>query len=43
MSFGIGVICYIVGSILVGICIVAIPGPGGEAAEEQGGHGHGAH
>ena len=45
MSFGVGLLCYILGSILVGVCLVAIPGPGGgEAAPgPEHGQGHGSH
>ncbi|HXP31027.1 MAG TPA: hypothetical protein VN832_08050 [Stellaceae bacterium] len=43
MSFGLGLLCYILGSILVGVCLVAIPGPGGGEAGPEHGHGPGSH
>jgi hypothetical protein len=44
MSFGVGVLLYIAGTILVAVCLTAIPGPGGEGAAPGGaGHGHGGH
>jgi hypothetical protein len=42
MDAAVGVILFILGSALVGLCLLAIPGPGGEAAPSQahGTHGH---
>ena len=42
MSFIVGLILFILGSVLVAVCLVAIPGPGSAAAAQQG-HGHDAH
>jgi hypothetical protein len=42
MSFGLGVLIYILGSILLAVCIVAIPGRSGEAHAEAP-HGHDPH
>jgi hypothetical protein len=38
MDAALGVILFILGSALVGLCLVAIPGPGGEATPPQGHH-----
>jgi hypothetical protein len=44
MAFVFGVVSFILGTALVAVCLVAIPGPGGAAGEpEAGGHGHGGH
>lgn len=43
MSFAFGVLLYILGTIAVGICILAIPGPGGAAPGGGAPHGHGGH
>jgi hypothetical protein len=44
MSFGAGLLLYVVGSIVVAICLVAIPGPGGAGGAPGGpSHGHGGH
>lgn len=50
MAFGLDFILFVLGSILVAVCIVAVDGPGGErpagAAPGHGGdaaHGHGSH
>jgi hypothetical protein len=44
MSFGVGVLLYIAGTILVAVCLTAIPGPGGGGGTPSGaGHGHGGH
>ena len=40
MSFGVGLILYIAGSILVGICLWCIPGKGGAPAAHPQDHGH---
>ena len=44
MSFLTGLVIFVLGSVLVGVCLWAIPGPGGGAppAADQGGH-HGGH
>lgn len=42
VSFLLGLILFILGSALVAICLVAIPGPGGAASVQQS-HGHNAH
>jgi hypothetical protein len=44
MSFLTGLVFFVLGSVLVAVCLVAIPGPGGGTppAEGQGGH-HGGH
>ncbi len=44
MEFLLGVVIFAAGSILIGLCIVAIPGPGGtEERPAASGHGHGGH
>lgn len=43
MSFGVGLIVFILGSIAVAVCLFAIPGPGGGTAGEAQDHGHGGH
>ena len=45
MSFIVGLVLFILGSALVALCLVAIPGPGGAApAHSAQNHGsHGAH
>lgn len=46
MSFGLSVIAFIAGTLVVALCIAAIPGPGGAAAspgDAGHGHGHGGH
>jgi hypothetical protein len=42
MSFGIGLLCYVLGSVAVAICLWSIPGPGGEAQPQPDPH-HGGH
>ena len=42
MSCLLGLILFILGSVLVAVCLVAIPGPGG-AASAQRPHGHDGH
>ena len=45
MSFVMGFVAFVLGSVLVGVCLEAIPGPGGEGASAppDHGHGHGGH
>lgn len=44
MPFGLGVLFFVLGSVLVAVCLVAIPGPPGEAPGPFGhGHDHGGH
>ena len=46
MEFVLGVVTFILGSVLVAVCLVAIPGPpgeGGAAAAAPPAHGHGSH
>ena len=46
MSFGLGILFFCLGSIAIGLCILAIPGRGVAAAPQgEAGHvhGHGAH
>ena len=43
MEFGFGVILFIAGSVLVGLCLLAIPGPASGEVPTQTGHGHGGH
>jgi len=44
MAFVFGVVSFILGTALVAVCLLAIPGPEGASAEhEAGGHGHGGH
>ncbi|HET7594105.1 MAG TPA: hypothetical protein VFK49_01565 [Stellaceae bacterium] len=45
MSFILGLVLFILGSALVALCLVAIPGPAGAAPAHppQGHDGHGAH
>jgi hypothetical protein len=44
MEFLFGVVAFILGTVLVAVCLVAIPGPEGEEREAaptaHGGHGH---
>jgi len=40
LSFGIGLVCYVLGTLAVGVCLLAIPGRGGAAPPD---HGHGGH
>jgi hypothetical protein len=40
MSFLTGLVIFILGSVLVAVCLVAIPGGGAAAAPGEGGHGH---
>jgi hypothetical protein len=42
MTFVVGVISFILGSALVAVCLLAIPGPGG-AADQPEASGHGGH
>ena len=41
MAFLFGVVTFVLGSVLIGICLFAIPGPGGQQPASGGGHGHG--
>ena len=44
MTFGLGLVLYILGSVLIGICLWCIPGSGGaQPAPPAGQHGHGGH
>ena len=43
MSFLMGVVFFILGSLLVVICLAAIPGQGGEQGKAPPAHGHGGH
>jgi hypothetical protein len=44
MAFVFGVVSFALGSALVAVCLLAIPGPDGAAGEhEAGGHDHGGH
>jgi hypothetical protein len=43
LSFGLGLILYILGSAFVGLCIWCIPGRPGAAPPPSPGHGHGGH
>jgi tetrahydromethanopterin S-methyltransferase subunit D len=44
MSFGLGLVLYILGSVLIGICLWCIPASGGAPAAPAGDqHGHGGH
>jgi hypothetical protein len=42
MAFLMGVVAFILGSALVAVCLVAIPGPDGEKPAPPA-HGHGGH
>ncbi|HWG79891.1 MAG TPA: hypothetical protein VN681_08965 [Stellaceae bacterium] len=42
MSFIVGLVLFVLGSVLVAVCLVAIPGPAGAAAAQQA-HGHDDH
>jgi hypothetical protein len=42
MAFVFGFVTFLLGSVLVAICLLAIPGPDtGEQPEAEHGHGHG--
>jgi len=43
LSFGLGVICFVLGSVAIAICIAAIPGRPGAAPAAPADHGHGGH
>jgi hypothetical protein len=43
MSFGLGLVLFILGSVAIGVCIWAIPGRAGAAAPPSTDHGHGGH
>jgi hypothetical protein len=43
MAFLMGLLIFILGSVLVAVCLVAIPGPDGGAPRETQPHGHGGH
>ena len=43
MSFGVGLVLYIIGSVAIGVCIWCIPGRGGAAPASHDAHGHGGH
>jgi hypothetical protein len=40
MSFVTGLVVFILGSVLVAVCLGAIPGPEGAAPPAEDGHGH---
>jgi hypothetical protein len=40
MAFLFGVVTFILGTVLVAVCLVAIPGPEGEEREAPAAHGH---
>ena len=42
MSFFLGLVLFILGSVLIALCIAAIPGPAGTASAHSS-HGHDAH
>jgi len=43
MDAALGVVMFLLGSALVGLCLLAIPGPGGEAPPAPAGGAHGHH
>jgi hypothetical protein len=44
MAFVFGVVSFVLGTALIAVCLLAIPGPDGGVGEpEAGGHGHGGH
>ena len=43
MAFLMGVVAFLLGTVLVAVCLVAIPGPGGEEEAAPPSHGHGGH
>lgn len=44
MEFLFGVVSFVLGTVLVAICLLAIPGPdGAEAHDAPPAHGHGGH
>ena len=43
MEFLFGVVAFILGTVLVAVCLVAIPGPEGEEREASAAHGGGHH
>ncbi len=40
MSFALGLVFFILGSVLVALCLAAIPGPGGTEATGHAPHDH---
>ncbi|HUK60857.1 MAG TPA: hypothetical protein VLV50_16630 [Stellaceae bacterium] len=40
MSFGVGLVLFILGSVGIGVCLWCIPGKGGAAAAPPQDHGH---
>jgi len=43
MAFLMGLVAFILGTVLVAVCLVAIPGPDGEQPPAPPAHGHGGH
>jgi hypothetical protein len=44
MSFAFALVCFILGSALIALCLIAIPGRGDHGHGAPGaGHGHGGH
>jgi hypothetical protein len=41
MLFGLGILLFIIGSGVIALCLVAIPGPGGTEMSTHGSHSHG--
>jgi hypothetical protein len=42
LSFGVGLVCYVLGTVAIAVCLLAIPGRGGTAPAPPE-HGHGGH
>lgn len=40
MTFALGVVLFIAGSVLIALCLTAIPGPPGAEAQGHAPHGH---
>ncbi len=43
ISFGLGLVFFVLGTAIVGLCIMAIPSPGNSESAAGPSHGHSAH
>jgi hypothetical protein len=43
LSFGLGLVLYLIGSVAIGVCIWCIPGRGGASVPPADAHDHGGH